>query len=85
MPATASSTTSATALAAGKSRKGVLLCNSDANDAYVLLGDGTASASNLSFVLAAKENALVPQGFENHAVNVVWAADGSGYLHVTTR
>jgi hypothetical protein len=83
--AVASSTTSASALAAGNDRKAVLLCNSDASDAYALFADGTASASNLSIVIPAKENAMVPHEFVNCPIQVVWPADGSGYLHVTTR
>lgn len=65
------------------SPRDIIFHNSDANRVYILLGTGTASASNHSFSLGENENALI----ENHSgeVNVVWAADGSGYLHVTTR
>jgi hypothetical protein len=78
----ASSATSATVLAAG-ARAGVILCNSDANDCYVLLDDGTAAANNMSFILTAKSNAAVPKEYVNGEINAIWAADGSGYLHIT--
>lgn len=64
------------------SPRAIIFHNSDANRVYILLGSGTASASNHSFSLAENENARV----ENHSgeVNAVWAGDGSGFLHVTT-
>ena len=79
----ASSATSATVLAAG-ARAAVILCNSDANDCYVLLDAGTASASNMSFILPSKANSRIPDEYVNGAISAVWAADGSGYLHITT-
>jgi hypothetical protein len=79
--ALASTTTSAEALAAGTNRN-VVLENSDANAAYVLLGSGTASSSNKSFTLAQNANAFL--GRYDGPINVVWAGDGSGSLHVTT-
>jgi hypothetical protein len=82
---TASSTTSAVVLAAGNDRETVILCNSDANDCYILLESGTAAASNMSLILEPKANAQVPQEYVNGAISAVWAADGSGYLHITTR
>lgn len=81
----ASSTTSAVVLAEGNDRKGVVIANSDANDAYVLFERGTASASNMSAVVVAKEAIKVPAEFVNCAISAVHSADGSGYLHITTR
>ena len=81
----ASSGTSAVVLAADPAREGIILCNSDANDCYVLLESGTASASNMSFIVEPKANAEVPHDYVNGAISAVWAADGSGYLHITTR
>jgi len=80
--AVASSTTSAQLLAAHNDRA-TLICNSDANDLYVLLGIGTASASNMSFIIEPKQSAHVPEGYTG-PVQGVWAADGAGYAFVTT-
>ena len=80
MPSTNSTTTSAQVLAPGSDRR-VILCNTDANACYILIGSGTASASNLSFVLATNENAELNC---DEAIQAVWAADGSGVLAVTT-
>lgn len=77
----ASSTTSAALLAAGQ-RRAVLIANSDANRLYILLDEGTASASNHSFSLAENESASVPQSYTG-PINGVWAGDGSGYAHIT--
>lgn len=77
----ASSTTSARAVAQDGGRQGLVLENSDANRAYILLGPGTASATNYSFSLAQNENASLLGCREQ--VNVIWAADGTGSLLVT--
>lgn len=71
----ASTTTSTTLLNPG-SRTGFVIENSDANRLYVLLGDGTASASNYSFSLAQNENAMIA-GHQGRVVGV-WAAAGAG-------
>lgn len=78
--AVASSTSSQTLLEAG-SRTSFIIENSDANRLYVLLADGTASASNYSFSLAQNENANV-QGYQGK-VTGIWAADGGGSAHLT--
>lgn len=80
MPMISSGTTSVQALAPGSDRR-VILCNTDANAAYVLIGSGTASATNLSFVLVQNDNAELNC---DEAIQVVWAADGTGHLAVTT-
>lgn len=79
-----SSTSSTTALEPGD-REAVILCNSDANAAYVLFEIGTASAANCSVVLAQNEAIQVPQEYVNGGFSVIWAADGTGSLHITTR
>ena len=79
--ALASSTTAAVALTAGSNRN-VILENSDANSVYILLDSGTASATNKSFTLASNANAFL--GRYDGPISAVWAADGSGSLHVTT-
>jgi hypothetical protein len=47
------------------------------------MGVGTASASNLSFIVEPKQSASIPRGYTG-AIQGVWAADGSGYAHITT-
>jgi hypothetical protein len=79
--AVASSTTSTELLASHQGRAKII-CNSDANDLYVLLGAGTASPSNLSFIVEAKQEKSIPRGYTG-PINGVWAADGSGYAHIT--
>lgn len=81
---TASSTTSAVVLNPGD-REAVVMCNSDANPCYVLFENGTASASNMSALIASNDTIQVPQEYVNGAFSAVWSADGSGYLHITTR
>lgn len=81
----ASSATSAVVLAAASDREAIVMCNSDANDCYVLFESGTASASNMSLLIASGESVQIPQEYVNGAFSAVWAADGSGYLHITTR
>lgn len=78
----ASGTSAVVALADHPGRKGLILYNNDANAAYVLLGPGTASATNLSFVLNTdRPDAILPGCTDR--VSVVWAADGSGSLFAT--
>jgi UDP-3-O-acyl-N-acetylglucosamine deacetylase len=78
----ASGTSSVKALDPNASRKGLVFQNTDANACYVLLGSGTASSTNFSFSLAQDANASIT-GFHGE-VNVIWAADGSGALKVTS-
>lgn len=76
-----SSTTAAQIVDQNALRKGMVIANDDANRCYVLLGLGTASATNYSFSLAQNENAALP----NCALRVsaVWSTAGSGGLNVT--
>lgn len=75
-----SSTTSQTLLAAS-GRSKYIIENSDTNRLYVLLGSGTASATNYSFSLAQYENAEI-SGYQG-IVTGVWAGDGSGSAFLT--
>lgn len=77
----ASSTTAALLLAAYGGRQGFIITNDDANDLYVLMGDGTASSSNYSFKLASGQDASI-SGYEG-PIYGVWAADGSGSARIT--
>jgi hypothetical protein len=79
------STTSSTALAVpDTARTSVIICNDDANRLYVLLGGGTASATNYSFSLAQNENAELRGTAARNQIAGIWAADGSGNALVTT-
>lgn len=75
------SAASNTSLLAPSSRSKVIIENSDANRLYVLLDEGTASATNFSFSLAQNENAEVLN--YRGAIKGIWAADGSGSAHIT--
>lgn len=55
--------------------------NTDANRLYVLLHNGTASATNFSFSLAQNENAEITA--YRGAVKGIWAGNGSGVALVT--
>lgn len=78
---TVASAASNTALLAPANRSKLIIENSDANRLYVLLDEGTASATNFSFSLAQNENAVI-EGYRG-AVKGIWAADGSGSAHIT--
>jgi hypothetical protein len=80
----ASSGTSAVVLTPGD-REAIVMCNTDANACYVLFENGTAAANNMSIVIPTMEAVKIPQEYVNGAFAAVWAADGSGYLHITTR
>jgi hypothetical protein len=82
--AVASSATSGSLVAGNTSRRGLVIENSDANRLYVLLGPGTASATNYSFSLAQNENSGI-YGIGDYTGDVtgVWAGDGSGYAMVS--
>jgi hypothetical protein len=79
-----SSTTSAAALTASVSREEVIFHNDDTNDAYLLAGSGTASSTDKTLALASGETVCVVGRFAKCAWQVVWAADGSGGLDVTS-
>lgn len=77
-----STTVSGTILAANPDRLGAVIYNTDANALYILLGAGTASASNLSWSIAANSQYEVPFGYTGIIVGA-WAADGAGAAKVT--
>lgn len=77
------STTTSTALLAAGARTSVIIGNSDANALYVLIGSGTASASNASIVVPAGDTVEVPRAWAHAELTGVWAADGSGYALIT--
>ena len=68
-------------VAVNAERRNLIIENTDANRLYVLLGSGTASATNFSFSLAQNENAHVP-GFTGQVMGI-WSADGSGAAKIT--
>lgn len=75
------STLTSTTLLDGCSR-GATIYNTDANALYVLLGGGTASATNFSVKLLTDDFYELPPGFRGK-VTGVWAGDGSGAAYVT--
>lgn len=79
-----SSTTSVTALAASNARDEVIFHNDDINDAYLNAGSDTASATVKTLALAAGETISISGRFAKCAWQVVWAADGSGGLDITS-
>lgn len=79
----ASSATSAELLAAGSSRQMITVRNTDANTLYLLVGTGTASATNHTVALASGDYYELPHVRYAGALNGVWAADGSGAALIT--
>lgn len=77
-----SGTNSVTILASNTARYGGSVTNTDANALYLLLGGGTASATNYSVKLFTDDYFEVPYGFTG-AITGIWAADGSGVALVT--
>jgi len=83
-----SSATSSTAIAAANpDRKGLSISNTDANILYLLIGGGTASATNFSVALSGATATAIPYfelpyGFTG-AVSGIWAVDGTGVALVT--
>jgi len=83
----ASAAASTTIKAANTSRKGLSISNTDANILYLLLGGGTASATNFTVAISgATATAIgyyeVPYGFTG-AITGIWAVDGAGAALVT--
>ena len=80
--AVASSATSVALLAAGSKRNRIIIENSDANRLHVLVGGGTATATQAySFSLAQYEKATIDT--YGGAISGIWAADGAGHALVT--
>jgi hypothetical protein len=78
----ASSTSSVTILAASASRKGAGILNDDANDLRLLLGPGSASATNYTVLLPSGGYYEVPYGYTG-VISGIWSADGTGSARVT--
>lgn len=77
-----SAASSTAIIAANRLRSGVTVTNTDANTLYLLVGGGTASATNFSVALAQNAHWEAPYGFTG-AITGIWAADGSGVALVT--
>lgn len=81
--AVASGIASVTIKAANTARKGITVTNTDANILYLLVGGGTASATNFSVAVAATTGYWeAPYGFTG-AITGIWALDGAGSALVT--
>ncbi len=83
----ASAAASTSIIAANTARQGLSISNTDANILYLLLGGGTASATNFTVALSgATATAIgyyeVPYGFTG-AITGIWAVDGAGAALVT--
>jgi hypothetical protein len=78
----ASSASSVVLLSAGNERDNVIIENSDANRLHVILDSGAAATDAYSFSLAQNENVRLLQYAGE--IRGIWAADGTGYAHVTT-
>lgn len=78
----ASTTSATTILAANTARYGATVANDDANALYLLLGDGTVSATVYTVKLYTDDIFVVPYGFTG-ILTGLWAADGSGSARVT--
>lgn len=74
---TSSSTTSAVLLNVNTARNGATIRNTDDNILYVLLDDGTASATNHTVALASGDYYELPARYIGE-VNGAWATDGAG-------
>jgi hypothetical protein len=78
-----SSASSTQIVAANKSRKGLYLYNSDANAAYVKFGT-TATATDFTVKIDAGAFYEMPVNpIYTGRIDAIWAADGSGSLHIT--
>lgn len=78
-----SSTSSASLLTVNTSRKYAAIRNTDANVLYVLLDEGTASATNHTVALLSGDFFEVPSSYKG-AIYGIWAGDGSGVALVTS-
>lgn len=83
----ASAATSTSIIAANTARKGLSVSNTDANILYLLLGGGTASATNFTVAISGATATAIgyfeaPYGFTG-AITGIWAVDGAGSALVT--
>jgi hypothetical protein len=74
-----SAATSQQILAANGARRGLLLTNTDANDAYLYYGT-TATLTKFSVKIPAGAYWEMPLPIYTGRIDVIWAADGSGAL-----
>lgn len=76
-----SANSSTSLLAANNARQWCSIANDDANDLYILLGSGTASATNYSAKIVTGEYITISRF--TGAITGIWAADGSGAARIT--
>lgn len=74
-------TTSVTILASSSTRKGAVICNTDANALLLDLSGGTAATSRFQQRLTQYQSYEIPAGYTG-AITGVWEADGTGQADV---
>ena len=77
--AVASSASNVSILASNRSRRGLILCNTDANGVYIKFGT-TATTSDFSLYLAQNGIYTMTGQIYTGAIDAIWAGDGTGYL-----
>lgn len=79
--------TSAELIAANPDRTGLMITNTSTAILYILLGSGTASTTNHSWVVAASGGQINLSDFSGRcwkgAVQGIWASDASGAALIT--
>lgn len=80
--AVADAATSTTVLASNAARRGATIWNDSTAVLYLLLGSGTASATNCTVKLIADAFYEVPFGYTG-IISGIWASDASGSARVT--
>jgi len=78
-----SATSATTLIAANEDRYSLIIQNDDANELYILVGDGTVSASNYSFSLVDGASATISDPEVRERFTGIWALDGSGGAQLT--
>lgn len=80
----ASGVASVTILASNANRKGATITNDDVNNLLLLLGAGTASATNYSVIVPGNGGSFILDPGDYTGIIVgIWVADGSGSARVT--
>ena len=80
----ASAATSTQLAPSNYSRSFAAVENTDTNALYLLVGPGTASATNYTVSLSSGDYYELPRFVAGMEINGVWAADGTGGAMVTT-